>query len=76
MAAFSDTAFDDVNAFSTDAFSFATVPAPTLPNPPGRVFKGKYPYWQDRRQPYWESDQQRAEPAEEEEMLAMMGIEL
>ncbi len=48
----------------------------TLPNLPGRVFKGTYPYWQQRRQPYWESDQERAEVFEEEEMLAMMGIEL
>ncbi len=76
MAAFSDSAFDDVHAFSTAAFSFATVPAPTLPNRPGHVFKGVYPYWQDRRQPYWESDQDRAEVFDEEEMLAMMGIEL
>ncbi len=73
MAAFSDTAFDDVHAFSTAAFSFAVVPVPTLPNRPGRVFKGVYPYWQDRRQPYWETD---ATEAFEEEMLAMMGIEL
>ncbi len=49
---------------------------PTLPNAPGRVYKGTYPYWKQRRKPYWEDDQEREEAQEEEELLAMMGIEL
>ncbi len=43
---------------------------------PGRVYKGTYPYWKQRRKPYWEDDQQRDEAQEEEEMLAMIGIEM
>ncbi len=73
MAAFSDTAFNDAASFSTSAFSFGVAPpTPALPNPPGRVFKGVYPYWRDRREPYWEIEESR----DEEEMLAMMGIDL
>ncbi len=48
----------------------------TLPNAPGRVYKGTYPYWQKRRKPFWEDDQEREEAQEEEEMLAMMGLEM
>ncbi len=43
---------------------------------PGRVYKGAYPYWKQRRKPYWEDDQEREEAQDEEELLAMMGIEL
>lgn len=24
---------------------------------PGRVYKSQYPYWLDRRKPYWETDE-------------------
>ncbi len=51
-----------------------TTPVSTLR--PGRVYKGTYPYWQKRRKPYWEDDQDRDEAQEEEEMLAMIGIEM
>lgn len=72
MAAFSDTAFDDVHAFSVAAFSFATAPpTPTFPNAPGRVYKGTYPYFKPRRKPYWE----KPDP-EEEELIAIIGIDL
>ncbi len=54
----------------------SVTPGPILPNPPGRVYKGTYPYWQKTRKPYWEDDQEREEAQEEEELLAMMGIEL
>lgn len=27
----------------------AVTPTPTLPNAPGRVIKGKYPYWKPRK---------------------------
>ncbi len=43
---------------------------------PGKVYKGTYPYWKQRRKPYWEDDFDREEAQEEEELLAMMGIEL
>ncbi len=43
---------------------------------PGRVYKGTYPYWKPRRKPYWEDEFDREEAQEEEELLAMMGIEL
>ncbi len=43
---------------------------------PGKVYKGTYPYWKQRRKPYWEDDFDRKEAQEEEELLAMMGIEL
>ncbi len=54
----------------------SVTPVPTLPNLPGRVYKGTYPYWQKRKKPYWEDDFDREEAQEEEELLAMMGIEL
>lgn len=44
-------------------------PGPTLPNPPGRVFKSQYPYFKPRKKPYWEDDN-----LDEEEV--MLGIEL
>jgi len=37
---------------------------------PGRVYKDQYPYWKPRRKPYWERE------LEEEELLAILGIEL
>ncbi len=43
---------------------------------PGKVYKGTYPYWKQRRKPYWEDEFDREESQEEEELLAMMGIEL
>ncbi len=43
---------------------------------PGKVYKGTYPYWKQRRKPYWEDEFDRDEAQEEEELLAMMGIEL
>ncbi len=43
---------------------------------PGKVYKGTYPYWQKRKKPYWEDEFDREEAQEEEELLAMMGIEL
>ncbi len=43
---------------------------------PGKVYKGIYPYWKQRRKPYWEDEFDRDEAQEEEELLAMMGIEL
>ncbi len=43
---------------------------------PGKVYKGVYPYWKHRRKPYWEDEFDREEAQEEEELLAMMGIEL
>ncbi len=43
---------------------------------PGKVYKGTYPYWKQRRKPYWEDEFDREEAQEEEELLAMMGIEL
>ncbi len=43
---------------------------------PGKVYKGIYPYWKQRRKPYWGDDFDREEAQEEEELLAMMGIEL
>ncbi len=49
---------------------------PTLPNLPGRVYKGTYPYWKQRRKPYWEDEFDREEAQEEEEMLAMIGMEM
>ncbi len=49
---------------------------PTFPNAPGRVYRGTYPYWKQRRKPYWEDEFDREEAQEEEELLAMMGIEL
>ncbi len=49
---------------------------PIFPLRPGRVYKGIYPYWKQRRKPYWEDDQEREEAQEEEEMLAMIGIEM
>ncbi len=50
------------------------VPASSLR--PGKVYKGTYPYWKQRKKPYWEDDFDREEAQEEEELLAMMGIEL
>ena len=38
---------------------------------PGRVYKGRYPYFEPRRKPYWE----KPDP-EEEELLAIIGIDL
>ncbi len=43
---------------------------------PGKVYKGTYPYWKQRRKPYWEDEFDQEEAQEEEELLAMMGIEL
>ncbi len=43
---------------------------------PGKVYKGTYPYWKPRRKPYWEDESDRDEAQEEEEMLAMIGIEM
>ncbi len=43
---------------------------------PGKVYKGTYPYWKPRRKPYWEDEFDLEEAQEEEELLAMMGIEL
>ncbi len=43
---------------------------------PGKVYKGTYPYWKQGRKPYWEDEFDREEAQEEEELLAMMGIEL
>ncbi len=43
---------------------------------PGKVYKGTYPYWKQRRKPYWEDEFYQEEAQEEEELLAMMGIEL
>jgi hypothetical protein len=37
-------------------------------NPAGRIYKGKYPYWQERRKPYWE----RAEDVTDEEELLIL----
>ncbi len=54
----------------------SVTPAPTLPNRPGRVYKGTYPYWQKRKKPYWEDEFDREETQEEEELLAAMGIEM
>ncbi len=48
----------------------------TLPNRPGRVYKGIYPYFTKRKKPYWEIDEERDESREEEEMLAAIGIEM
>jgi len=45
---------------------------PTLPNQPGRVYKGQYPYWQQRKKPYWEKD---GDP-DEDEFMVLMGIDL
>ncbi len=50
--------------------------AAVSPLRPGRVYKGTYPYWKPRRKPYWEDEFDRDEAQEEEEMLAMIGIEM
>ncbi len=50
--------------------------APVSSLRPGKVYKGTYPYWKQRRKPYWEDEFDREEAQEEEELLAMMGIEL
>lgn len=46
--------------------------ASSLPNLPGRVYKSEYPYWKPRKKPYWEDDNVE----EEEEVLAMIGIDI
>lgn len=56
-------------------FEPAVVPT-TLPNRPGRVYKGRYPYWQPQRRPYWEAEEDLINAREEEELLALMGIDL
>lgn len=66
---FSLSAFAKDIAFNSSAFSFDTVVASGLR--PGRVYKGRYPYLEPRRKPYWE----KLDP-EEEELLIIAGIDL
>jgi len=67
---FSSSAFSKDVAFSSSAFSFDSAVVSGLR--PGRVYKGVYPYWKQRKKPYWETE----EELEEEELLVLMGIEL
>ncbi len=66
---FSSGAFSKDVAFSSSAFSFDGAAVISLR--PGRVYKGKYPYFTPRRKPYWEQSD-----AEEEEFLLLSSIDL
>ena len=55
--------------------------SPTLPNQPGRVIKGRYPYWTskpipppDRSPLYWQPEEE-ATIADEEELFAVIAMD-